>query len=78
MERHQDIEDVFERMSNVAPEILTRKKFQELTGGLVSEKTLANLDSEGGGIYPRLRVGGKVAYPKDAAIAWLKNRCRTF
>ena len=33
MERHQDIEDVFERMSNVAPEILTRKKFQELTGG---------------------------------------------
>jgi len=72
------IEHIFENLSRTAPEILTRKKIHELTGGLVAEKTLANLDSEGDGIQPRMRVGGKVAYPKEAVIIWLKNRCRFF
>ena len=72
------IEQIFEVLSSKSPEIITRKKLQELTGGLVSEKTLANLDSEGVGIQPRLRIGGKVVYPKDAAIAWLKKRCDFF
>ena len=72
------IERILENLSHKFPEIITRKKFQELTGGLISEKTLANLDSEGDGIQPRMRIGGKVAYPKDAAIAWLKNRCNFF
>jgi len=69
------IERIFENLSSKSPELITRKKLQELTGGLVSEKTLANLDSEGCGIQPRMRIGGKIAYPKDAAIAWLKSRC---
>ena len=72
------IEQIFENLSRSAPEILTRKKLHELTGGLVSEKSLANMDSLGEGIQPRLRVGGKVAYPKEAAIVWLKNRCKFF
>jgi len=69
------IEQIFQNLSRTAPEILTRKKLHELTGGLVSEKTLANLDSLGEGIKPRMRIGGKTAYPKAAAIDWLKNRC---
>ena len=69
------IERIFENLSHKSPEIITRKKLQELTGGLISEKTLANLDSEGVGIQPRMRIGAKVCYPKDAAILWLKNRC---
>ncbi len=72
------IERIFENLSHQSPEIITRKKLHELTGGLISEKTLANLDSEGAGIQPRMRIGNKVAYPKDAAIAWLKNRCDFF
>ena len=30
------------------------------------------------GTPPRMRIGGKVAYPKDAAIDWLKQRCDFF
>ena len=72
------IEEIFNNLSRTAPEILTRKKIHELTGGLISVKTLANLDCEGDGIQPRLRIGGKVAYPKEAAIAFLKRRCQFF
>jgi len=72
------IERIFENLSSKSPEIITRRKLHELTGGLISEKTLANLDSEGTGIQPRIRIGGKVAYPKDAAIAWLRSRCDFF
>ena len=70
------IEQIFENLSRTAPEILTRNKIHELTGGLISAKTLANLDSEGEGIHPRLRIGGKIAYPKEATITWLKQRCK--
>ena len=75
---HITIDHIFETLASKAPEILTRQKIHELTGGLITAKTLANLDSEGDGIQPRLRIGGKVAYPKDAAIAFLKNRCQMF
>ena len=72
------IEQIFENLTRIAPEIITRQKLHELTGGLVAVKTLANLDSEGCGIKPRMRIGGKVAYPKGAAIEFLKQRCRLF
>jgi len=75
MQDQISIEQIFENLSRTAPEIITRKKLHELTGGLVSEKTLANMDSAGDGILPRLRIGGKVAYPKEAAISWLEQRC---
>ena len=78
MQDHISIEEIFNNLSRKAPEIVTRKKLYELTGGLVSEKTLANLDSLGEGIQPRMRIGGKVAYPKAAAITFLKQRCKFF
>jgi len=70
------IEQSFENLARTAPEIITRKKLEEITGGLISAKSLANLDCEGTGITPRLKFGGKVAYPKEAAIYWLKHRCQ--
>ena len=54
-----------------APELLTRKAVEKLTGGLVKAKTLANKDSLGEGPAQRLKVMGKVAYPKQAVIDWL-------
>ena len=72
------IEQIFQNLSRSAPEILTRKKLHELTGGLVSPSTLANLDSLGEGIRPRLRIGSKVAHPKEAVIEFLKRRCVSF
>lgn len=70
------IKQIFDNLSRTAPEIITRKKLHELTGGLVSEKSLANMDCIGDGILPRLKIGGKVAYPKKEAIAWLEQRCK--
>jgi len=72
------IERIFENLASRCPEIVTRKKLQELTGGLVSEKYLANLDSLGSGIQPRLRIGGKICYPKKSALSWLMNRADFF
>ena len=78
MENNVMIEEMFNKLMSTAPEIITRKKLKELTGGLISEKTLANLDSNGEGIRPRMRIGGKTAYPRKAAIEWLKKRCEIF
>ena len=78
MQNQISVENIFDNLSKTAPEILTRQKIQELTGGLISAKTLANLDSEGKGITPRFRIGGKAAYSKDATIRFLKNRCKEF
>ena len=76
MQNEITIEQIFEHLSRNAPETLSRKKIHELTGGLLTEKTLANMDSEGIGIQPRFRMGGKIFYQRDSAIAWLKNRCK--
>ncbi len=76
MENQISIEQIFENLSRTAPEILTRQKIYELTGGLISPKTLANMDSEGTGIRPRMKIGGKVAYPKGPTIEFLKQRSR--
>ncbi len=76
MEKQITIEQIFENLERKAPDILTRQKIHELTGGAISPKTLANKDSEGTGIAPRLLIGGKVVYPKKAAIAWLKQNCQ--
>ena len=74
----QIIDQVLENFSKSAPEILTRQKIHELTGGLISAKTLANRDALNIGIQPRLRIAGKVCYSKAAVIEFLKNRSETF
>jgi len=70
------LEKIFENLARNAPKTLSRKKLHELTGGLLTEKTLANMDCEGTGIQPRFRMGGKIFYERDSAIAWLKSRCK--
>lgn len=57
-------------------EIVARTKVRELTGGAVSEKTMANLDNAGAGPSGAFRVGGKVVYPIDSFILWLEARSR--
>jgi hypothetical protein len=54
--------------------IVARTEITVFTGGLISEKYIANLDSQGGGPPGRFKIGGKVAYPVDQLILWLENR----
>jgi hypothetical protein len=57
--------------------IVSRSEIPRFTGGLMSEKYIANLDSAGLGPSNRLRVGKKIAYPIDELIIWLEARIST-
>ena len=53
--------------------MVARNKISEFTGGIISQGTMANLDSQGEG-PPRLRVGRKVVYDVKSFVKWLEGR----
>jgi len=53
------------------PPLVPRNKVDELTGGLISKKTLANRDSLGLGPRQRVKFRGKVCYPREALVDWI-------
>jgi len=53
---------------------VARTKILEFTGGILSEKYLANLDSQGRGIPGRIRVGRRICYPVTEVVKWLEAR----
>lgn len=55
--------------------IVSRTEIYKFSGGLLSPRTLANLDSLGDG-PPRGRCGRKIFYPVDSLVAWLKARSK--
>lgn len=55
------------------PLVFKRSQVEDLTGGMVKAKTLANLDSLGKG-PERFRLGKLVAYEREAFLAWLERR----
>jgi len=54
--------------------IVARQEIGSFTGGVISEKYLANLDSQGKGPKGRIRVGRKIAYPVVEFVEWLESR----
>jgi hypothetical protein len=56
--------------------VVARSEVRKFSGGLLSEKTLANLDSRGEGPTGRIRVERKVCYPVAALITWLEGRAQ--
>lgn len=55
---------------------VAREKVGEFTGGILTPKTMANLDSLNLGVKGRIKVGRKVAYPTNELIAWLESRSK--
>lgn len=55
---------------------VAREKVGEFTGGIITPKTLANLDSIGAGPEGRITVGRKVAYSVAEFITWLESRTK--
>lgn len=54
--------------------IVARSSVKDFTGGLLSGRYCANLDSAGKG-PPSIRVRGRsVAYPVASFVAWLEER----
>jgi hypothetical protein len=54
--------------------VVSRSEVPTFTGGLMTEKYIANLDSAGLGPAGRLRVGKKIAYPVESLILWMEQR----
>lgn len=68
--------EVFMPVSNKKelPLFITRSKAVEILGGIYARGTYANLDCKGQGPSEKIKVGGKIAYPRDSFVAWVKER----
>ncbi len=55
---------------------VARDRVGEFSGGIITSKYLANLDSAGKGPPGRVKIGRKVAYSVDALVVWLQGRAR--
>lgn len=66
---------LFQSMADRWPSsMVSRTEIERFTGGIVSEKYLANLDSAGKGPAGRVRVGRKIAYSVSEVVKWLESR----
>lgn len=54
--------------------IISRKEAAKLTGGLISEKYLANLDCNGQGPSGRVNIGRRTGYNSASFAEWLAKR----
>ena len=63
----------FESLKTALPPLISRNHIEKFLGGVISAKTLANLDSEGKG-PKRMRIGRKIAYLTEDLLAWLEAR----
>jgi hypothetical protein len=71
------ITGIFQQMLDRWPsQIVARTEIETFTGGLVKEKSLANLDSDKKGPVGRFRIGRKIGYPAQAVVAWLQARSK--
>lgn len=68
------MKQAFENMKEKWGPFIARTEIRKATGGAISEKRIANLDSAGEGPAGRFRIGKKVCYPTDALIEWLEGR----
>lgn len=53
--------------------LVARTQISEFSGGLLTPKYLANLDSQGLG-PPRVRSGRRVAYDVEQLVVWMRDR----
>lgn len=59
------------------PAVFTREEAARQLGGLLSAKTLANMDAHGTGPTLKQRIGKKVAYERESFLVWLESRFNT-
>jgi hypothetical protein len=67
--------DIFQQMADGwGSEIVARTHIGKFTGGMLSNKYCANLDSLNMGCPGRVRIGRKVGYPVESLVAWMRAR----
>ena len=66
--------DIFQEMVDRWPSaIVARTEIERFTGGMISGKYIANLDSDGTGPV-RVKMGRKVGYPVQDLVRWMRER----
>lgn len=66
--------DIFQEMADKWPSaVVARTEIEKFSGGLMSAKYMANLDSLKLGCE-RITCGRKVGYPVHSLINWLRDR----
>ena len=65
---------LLQQLSTELPVFFTRKQACIHLGGLLSPRTLANLDSKGCGCPEKKLIGGKIVYPRSEFLKWLESR----
>ena len=66
---------VFRQMAERWPStVLSRDQVDKFTGGLLSPRYLANLDSKGLGPARIIKVGRKAGYVVSDFVEWLEDR----
>ncbi len=71
----QNPETLFKSMVESWPSpLVAREEIERFTGGLLTAKYCANLDSQGKGIRGRIRCGRKIVYFTTAVVEFLASR----
>lgn len=77
LEQRRAIEQLIEEMEQRWPSpVVARKDIGRYTGGLISPKTAANLDSLGLGCPGKFCIGNNAGYPTSSMSIWLKSRIK--
>lgn len=54
--------------------VVARREVSNFSGGLISPRSLANLDSQGNGPDGAIQIGANIAYSAAELAAWLYER----
>ena len=68
----------FNAIENELPPVFSRQTASQAVGGLISPKTLSNLDALNQGPPVKVQLGSRVGYERESFIEWLKTRIRSW
>lgn len=71
---NQNEKQFFRAIKEELPPVFTRQVASKAIGGLMSPKTLSNLDSLGDGPPVKIKLGSKVGYERESFVEWLKGK----
>ena len=74
--RDQQIENIKKLGEEWPSSVIARKRVGDFTGGMLSPRTMANLDSLGLGPDGIIKIGNSVGYLKNPYVEWLIRRVR--
>lgn len=68
----------FNAIEKALPPVFSRRTASQAIGGLMSSKTLSNLDALRQGPPARVRMGNRVGYERESFMKWLRERVRAW